>query len=173
MKNSVYPEIFHCIEYTFYIQDFWAICACPYKESVPGNFSLYWIYFLHSGVLSHLHLPWKQSVTWNILLYWKYYSTSGFLSNLRLRWKTECALKFFTVVNILFIFRIFEHICAWPEKQSVPCIFFTVLNILFTFRIFEQHPLALKTECDLKYFAVLKISFTFRIFEQLCACLEK
>ena len=29
LKNRVCPEILHSIEYTFYIQDFWATCACP------------------------------------------------------------------------------------------------------------------------------------------------
>jgi len=29
LKNKIYPEIFHCIQYTFYIQDIWATCACP------------------------------------------------------------------------------------------------------------------------------------------------
>ena len=39
LKNTVYPEIFHCIEYVFFIiQDFWATCACPEKQSCPGIF---------------------------------------------------------------------------------------------------------------------------------------
>jgi len=29
LKNRVRPEIFHCIKYSFYIQDFCATCACP------------------------------------------------------------------------------------------------------------------------------------------------
>ena len=29
LKNRVCPEIFHCIQYTFYIQDFRATCAFP------------------------------------------------------------------------------------------------------------------------------------------------
>ena len=39
VKNRVCLEIFHCIEYTFYIQDFWSTCDCPEKQSVPWNFS--------------------------------------------------------------------------------------------------------------------------------------
>jgi len=81
---------FHCIEYSFYIQDFWANCACPETKRVSWKFSPYWIYFLHSG----------------------------FLSNLRLPWKTACALKFLTVLNILFTFRIFEQL-ALALKNSV------------------------------------------------------
>jgi len=102
LKNRVCPEIFHCIEYTFYIQDFWATCACPEKQSVPWNFSLYWIYFLHSG----------------------------FLSNLRLPWKTECALKFFTVLNILFTFRILEQL-ALALKTELPWNFSLYWNIFY------------------------------------------
>jgi len=29
------PGIFHCIEYTFYIQNFWATCSCPERQRVP------------------------------------------------------------------------------------------------------------------------------------------
>jgi len=94
-KNRVSPEIFHYIEYTFHIQDFWATCACPEKQSVPWKFSLYRIYFLHSG----------------------------FLSNLRLPWKTECVLKFFIVLNILFTFRIFEQLALALKNRVCPEIF--------------------------------------------------
>jgi len=48
-------------------------------------------------------------------------------------------------------FRIFEQLCACPEKQCALKIF-TVLNILFTIRIFDQLALALKIEFALKFF---------------------
>ena len=35
VKNSVGPEIYRCIEYTFSIQDFSSTCVCPEKQSVP------------------------------------------------------------------------------------------------------------------------------------------
>ena len=93
------PGIFHCIEYTFYIQDFWATCACPENRVCPGNFSLYWIYFLHSGFLSNLSLPWK----------------------------TEFARKIFTALNILFTFRIFEQLSlALKNRVALEC--FTVFK---------------------------------------------
>ena len=38
LKKLSCPEIFHCIEYTFYIQDFWATCACPENRVCPENF---------------------------------------------------------------------------------------------------------------------------------------
>ena len=37
------------MEYTFYIQNYWATCACPEKQSLPWNFSLYSSFF--QGVL--------------------------------------------------------------------------------------------------------------------------
>jgi len=129
------------VPWNFRIQDFWATCACP-ENRVPWNFSLYWIFFLHSGCLSNLRLPWKQSAL--------KFSLSGFLSNLSLPWKTEYSLKFFTVLNILFTFRIFEQ-HALALKTECALKFFTVLNILFAFRIFEQLLLALKTECALNF----------------------
>ena len=50
--------------------------------------------------------------------------------------------------------------------------FFTVLNILFTFRIFEQLALALKHRVVLKIFTVLKYFLLFRNFEQLALVLK-
>jgi len=41
--------------------------ACPEKQSLPWNFSLYWIYFLRSGLLSNLRLPWKTEFALNFL----------------------------------------------------------------------------------------------------------
>jgi len=68
-ENSNFPKLHRsppieytlCIEHFFTVQDFWATCACPQKQSLPWNFSLYWINVLHSGFLSNLHLPWKIS----------------------------------------------------------------------------------------------------------------
>ena len=120
-EKQSWPVIFHCIEYTFYIQDFLATCACPEKQSCAGiyhcieiyfiiqdfwatracpekqlswNFSLYWIYFLHSGVLSNLRLPWKTDLRWNFSLYWNIFYHSRFLSNLRLPWKQSLPWNF-------------------------------------------------------------------------------
>jgi len=65
LKNSV-PWI-HCrpIEYIFfYHSEFWTTCACPEKQYLPWNLSLYWNIFYLSGFLSNLSLPWKQSLPW-------------------------------------------------------------------------------------------------------------
>ena len=75
----------------FYIQDFWATCAFPEKQSVSWNFSLYWIYFLHSGFLSNLRLPWKQSCP-----------------------------GIFHCIEICFIIRNFWSNCACPENRVCP-----------------------------------------------------
>jgi len=46
LKNRICPENFHCIEYTFYIQDIWATCACPEKQSCPKIFHCIEIFFI-------------------------------------------------------------------------------------------------------------------------------
>jgi len=166
--------MFHCIEYIFTTNDFWATLRLPWKAELPRNFSLYWIHFLHSG----------------------------FLSNLRLTWRTECALKVFTVWNIFFTIQDSWATCACPEKTELPwkfslywiCIFHhsgilsnvrltsktelpwnfsPVLEGFLSFRIFEQLALALKTGFALKMSTVLNILFTFRSCEQFALALKK
>ena len=46
-------KFFTVLNIFFTIQDFWAICACPEKQSVPW---VHWIeyVFYHSGILSNL-----------------------------------------------------------------------------------------------------------------------
>jgi len=120
------PGIFHCIEYTFHIQEFWAI---------------------------YMRLSWKIEGALNSQYWLCIFYHSGFLSNFVLALKNRVALEFFTVLNILFTFRSFEQlacaslknrgspeftvpniyiyiiiqnfwaICAFPEKRSCPGIF--------------------------------------------------
>jgi len=120
------------------------------KRSLPWKFSLYWIYFLHSGFFTTcaclenrvcpkiFHCieytfyiqdfwatcacPEKQSVPWKFLLYCIYFLHSGFLSNLRLSW-----------------------------KKNYPGIFHCI-EIYFIIQDFEQLAFALKTVFDLKFF---------------------
>ena len=122
LKNKVFPENFHCIDYIlFIIQDFWATWACPEKQSFPWNSSLYWsiliiqdfwathaclvkqsvpwidllnAYFYHSGFLSNLRLHWKTELPWNFSLFWNIFYYSGILSNLRLPWKQNLPWNF-------------------------------------------------------------------------------
>jgi len=46
LKNRGCPGIFHCLEYTFYILNFWATSACPEKQSCPAIFHCTEIYFI-------------------------------------------------------------------------------------------------------------------------------
>jgi len=165
LKNRVCSENFHCIDYTFYIQDFWATGVCL-KNRVDLN-SLYWIYciFYIQDFWATCACPEKQSVPWNFHCIEYTFYHSGFLSNLRFLWKTECDLKFFTVLNILFTFRIFEQL-------ALALKFFTVLNILFTFRIFEQLALSLKNRGCPEIFHCIEYTFCIQDFWAICACPE-
>ena len=76
------------------------------------------------------------------------------------------ALKIFTAVNILFIFRIFEQL-ALALKTGLPWNFSLHWIYFLLFRIFEQLALALKKRVALEFFTVLNMYFlSFRIFEQ-------
>jgi len=92
----------HCIENFFTVNDCWATCACPEKTELPWKFSLYWIYFLHSGFLTTRGCP-----------------------------ENRVSLKFFTVLNILFTISDFWAACACPEKQRVPWNFSAYWNIFY------------------------------------------
>jgi len=85
------------------------------------------------------------------------------LNNLRLRWKTEFALKFLTVLNIIFTIGIFEQlvfalktVCAWIHCMEYVFLSFKILNNL---------RLPWKTKFALKFFTVLKYFLSFRIFD--------
>jgi len=132
----------HRIENFFTVQDFWATCSCPEKQSATWQFSQYRIYFCHSG----------------------------FLSTFALALKNRVALKIFTVLNILLTFRIFEQL-ALALKNRV-WLEITVLKYIFSsFRILEQHALALKNKVCPE-FTALKYFLSFRIFEQLALDLK-
>jgi len=80
-ENRVVPEIFHCIEYSFYIQNFEQLVLALKKKVCP-EFTVLNIYFLSFRIFN----------------------------NLRLSWKTEFALEFFTVLKYFLSFRIFEQL---------------------------------------------------------------
>ena len=139
----------HCIENIFTVQDFWANCACLEKLSVPWNFSLYWIYFLHSGFLSNFCLPWKTECSVNLHWIYSFYHSEFW---------TPCPCPEKQSVpwihgtkHIIFIIHNFEQL-ALALKNSVCPEFFTVLNILFAFRMFEQLALALKIRVCPEFF---------------------
>ena len=87
-----FHSLIHCIEFSITVQDFWATCACPERQSVPWIHCIEYI-FLSIRILSNLRLPWKQSLPWKFSLYWIY----------------------------LYIKDVWET-CACPGKQSVPWI---------------------------------------------------
>jgi len=101
-------EIFSCIEYTFYIQNFWATCTCPEKQRGPWIHCTKYRFFYYSGVLSDLHLPWKTELPWNFSLCWTYFFTFMSSEQLALALKNTVALEFFTVVKYVLSVRIFD-----------------------------------------------------------------
>ena len=81
------------------------------------------------------------------------------------------ALKFFTVLNILFTFMIFEQL-ALALKNRVALKFFTVLKYFLSFSNFEQLALVLKTGVCTENFHWLKCFLLFRNLEQLALALK-
>jgi len=164
LKNRVFLDFFHCIDYTlFIIQDIWAICACPEKQIWPE--------ILHCIEMFLSFRIFEQIMfAWNFSLYWIYFLHSGFLSNLRLTWKAECALN--SLTDCIFLsFRVFEQL-ALALKNRVVLKIFTVLKYFLLFRYFEQLALVLITEFALKFFTGLKYFLSFRNFEQLALVLK-
>jgi len=69
----------------------------------------------------------------------------------------QCIENFFAVHD-------FGATCACPENNRVALKIFTLVNILFVFRIFEQLALALKNRDPLKMLTVFNIFFTIQDF---------
>ena len=99
------------------MQEFWATCACPDKQSCTDIFCC-------------------MAYTSNIQNFW---GTSACPEKQRVPW-------IYCIEYILFIIQEFWITCACPEKQSA-LEFFTVLNVRYTFTSFEQLSLALKNSC--------------------------
>ena len=81
LKNRVALAIFHCIGIFFIIQDFWATSACPEQNRVALEIFTVMNIFLHSGFLTACTCPEKQSFPWNFSLYSIYFLHSGVLNN--------------------------------------------------------------------------------------------
>ena len=101
----------------------------------------------------------------------KKFSQFTIFEQLALSLKKTVSLKCFTVVNILFTFRIFNNF-RMPWKQSFPWNFLLYWIYFLLFRIFEQRPLPWKNRVVQKFSTVLNILFTFRSFEQLAFALK-
>ena len=68
-KTEFFRKIF-TVQYWIYFLSFKIfeqLCAYPEKQSLPWKFSLYSIYFLHSGILSNLRLPWIRCIEYIFL----------------------------------------------------------------------------------------------------------
>jgi len=81
LKNRGCPGIFHCIEYTFYIQNILPTCACPEKQRVP----------------------WIHCIECRFFIF-------RIFEQLALALKNRVALQFFTVLKYISLFRIFEQL---------------------------------------------------------------
>ena len=88
------PEHFHCIEYSFHIQDFWATCACPEKQSVPWIHCIEYIFFIIQNFEQHA-----------------------------LALKNRICPENFHCIEIFFIFQHFWATSACLQKQSLHWIF--------------------------------------------------
>ena len=60
-ENRVSPAIFHCTEYTFYIQDFWVTCACPKKQKGHWIHCTEYVFFIIQDFWATRACPEKQS----------------------------------------------------------------------------------------------------------------
>ena len=196
-KNRVCPEIFPCIEYTFYIQDFWAtcacpekqsvpwicieyifliiqnfeqICACPEKQSLPWKFSLHWKIFYHLEFWTTCACPEKQSVPWiHCIEYTEYCLLFKILSNLRLPWKTEFAL------NLLYWIYIFYHTGVFNNLR-LPWKTECALNSRYSIYIFYNSESWTTCACpekqSLPWIRCIDIFYCSE-FWTTCACPEK
>jgi len=143
-EKQSFTKIFHCIEYTFHRSWFLSNLRLPWKTDLPWNFSLYWkCIFYHSGFLSNAACPEKQSFP-EIFHYIEnvFSIIKDFWATCVCPEKQSCPGVVDCIKNVFFIIQDFWATCACPVKQSCPD--FTVLNILFTFRILHQLALALK-----------------------------
>jgi len=98
-----------------------------------------------------LVLALKNRVILNAFTVLKCFYLQEFLSNLCLPWKTELALKFFTVLDIIFTFRIFEQLVPALKNRVCPDIFYCIERryIFYPSGFFSNLRLAWKTECAL------------------------
>ena len=93
-KEKNCPEIFHFIEYTFYIQEFWTTCVWPEKQRGPWIQSTEYIFYIIKD-FEQLPLALKNRVALKIFTVFKYFLSFRIFGQLALALKTEFAIKFF------------------------------------------------------------------------------
>jgi len=143
------PEIFCCMEYTFYTLEFWATCMrLPWKiEGALIFFTALNMYFLSIRIFEQLALAlknrgWLNSLNWMYFFLFRIFEQlalamknrgcpeifccieyifyySGVLSNLRLPSKQSCPGIFHCIAYTFYI-QNFWATCACPEKQREP-----------------------------------------------------
>ena len=129
-----FPEIFHCIEYSFYIQDFWATCACPEKQNVPWNHCIDYIFF----IIQNFEQPALALEFFTVL---KYFLSFRIFVQLELALKTEFDLNFSSwggfrppsprlvrhCLTVLFLHNNKVHACM--HLISIVCLCACVLSV--------------------------------------------
>ena len=164
LKNRVCPEIFHCFEYAFHIQDFWTTCACPEIWLEIFQIHCIEIFYIVQDFWATCACPdnricpeifhcieytfciqdfWairacreKQSLPWIHCIEYIFFMFQNF-EQLSLSLKTEFAQKVFTVLNILCrLHSVFLSNLRLPWKTECALKFFTVLKYVLSFMIF-------------------------------------
>ena len=160
LKNRVALKLFTLMKY-FYLSGLLSHLWIALKNRVCPEFTVLNIYISnHSEFRTTCACPEKQSLPWKFSLHWNnnFWGTCACSEN-------RVFLKYFTVLNIVFTFRIFEQLALSLKKRVhwIHCIEY----IFFILQNFEQPALALK------FFTAMKYFLSFRIFEQLVVCPEK
>ena len=139
----------HCIENPFIVHDFWATCACPEKTEFPLKiFTVLNIFFTIQDFWATLCLPWKPELPWNLSLYWIYFLLSGVLSNLHALALRNRGCPEFTVLIIYFLsFRIFEQLALALQNRVAPVGFPWFGNLLLRFGVLPSVDLACEESC--------------------------
>ena len=128
-----------CISYIFYIQDVWTTFACPEKQSVP------WIHCICIFEFTWIRIFIIQN-----------------FEQFALAVKNRVALKFFTVLNIAFTFRMFEQLCLpWKTECALNSLYWIYIFII---QNFEQPAPALRNIICLEDFHCIEILFIFHDF---------
>jgi len=190
LKNRVCPKIFHCIEIFLPFSIFEELALALKTEFFLKFFAVFNVLFTFR-MFEQLLLTLKNRVCPEFTVLNVFFVLQNFeqlalalksrvspenfhcieitiFEELAVAPKTEFFLKYFTVLNIVFTFRIFEQLmatCACPEKESVPWIH-CIEHIFFIIQNFEQPALALKNRNWPEIFHCIEIFLSFKIFEQ-------
>ena len=121
--KRVCREIFHCIEYMFFIiQDFWASCACPEKQSWPENFPCIEIFFNIQDFWAACACP-ENRVCPEFTVLNIYLLPFRIFEQLALAVKNTNCPEIIPCIKIFFIIQDFLASCACPENRVCPEIF--------------------------------------------------